>query len=131
MENINKTQFNTKYAIVDCNNFFVSCERVFQPKLNNIPVIVLSNNDGCAIARSNEAKKLGIKGEIINSTPKNKKYTIIRPDGKKISFGQIGYEDFIDHKDEQRKKNFHNRFRSNKGYNNLDSPLYYSQKLLW
>ena len=48
-------------ALADCNNFYVSCERVFQPWLNGRPVIVLSNNDGCAIARSNEAKRLGIK----------------------------------------------------------------------
>lgn len=49
------------YALVDGNNFYVSCERVFRPALNGRPVIVLSNNDGCAIARSNEAKELGIK----------------------------------------------------------------------
>lgn len=49
------------YALADCNNFFVSCERVFRPDLNGRPVIVLSNNDGCAVARSNEAKALGIK----------------------------------------------------------------------
>ena len=49
------------FALVDCNNFYVSCERVFNPRLNNIPVVVLSNNDGCVIARSNEAKALGIK----------------------------------------------------------------------
>ena len=49
------------FAIVDCNNFYASCERLFQPKLNNEPIVVLSNNDGCVIARSNEAKKLGIK----------------------------------------------------------------------
>ncbi|MCC6818549.1 MAG: Y-family DNA polymerase [Bacteroidia bacterium] len=48
------------YALVDCNNFYVSCERVFRPDLNGKAVVVLSNNDGCAIARSNEAKKLGI-----------------------------------------------------------------------
>ena len=48
------------YALVDGNNFYVSCERVFRPSLNGCPVIVLSNNDGCAIARSNEAKALGI-----------------------------------------------------------------------
>lgn len=48
------------YALVDGNNFFVSCERVFRPSLNGRPVVVLSNNDGCAIARSNEAKALGI-----------------------------------------------------------------------
>jgi len=49
------------YALIDCNNFFVSCERVFNPALENKPVIVLSNNDGCVVARSNEAKALGIK----------------------------------------------------------------------
>ena len=48
------------YALVDGNNFYVSCERVFRPSLLGRPVIVLSNNDGCAIARSNEAKALGI-----------------------------------------------------------------------
>ena len=48
-------------AIIDVNNFYVSCERVFNPKLENKPVVVLSNNDGCAISRSNEAKALGIK----------------------------------------------------------------------
>ena len=47
-------------ALVDCNNFFVSCERVFNPSLNGVPVIVMSGNDGCVIARSNEAKALGI-----------------------------------------------------------------------
>jgi DNA polymerase V len=49
------------YALVDGNNFYCACERVFRPSLNNCPVVVLSNNDGCAIARSNEAKALGIK----------------------------------------------------------------------
>ena len=48
------------YALVDGNNFYVSCERVFRPSLIGLPVVVLSNNDGCAIARSNEAKALGI-----------------------------------------------------------------------
>ncbi|HEY1229588.1 MAG TPA: DNA polymerase V subunit UmuC, partial [Ramlibacter sp.] len=48
------------YALVDGNNFYVSCERVFRPSLRGRPIIVLSNNDGCAIARSNEAKALGI-----------------------------------------------------------------------
>ncbi|MCA9383347.1 Y-family DNA polymerase [Candidatus Dojkabacteria bacterium] len=48
------------FALVDCNNFFVSCERVFQPHLEQKPTIVLSNNDGCVIARSNEVKKMGI-----------------------------------------------------------------------
>jgi len=48
------------FALIDCNNFYASCERVFNPSLNNQPVVVLSNNDGCVIARSNEAKALGI-----------------------------------------------------------------------
>ncbi|OIR15350.1 DNA polymerase IV [mine drainage metagenome] len=48
-------------ALVDCNNFYVSCERVFQPKLEGKPVVVLSNNDGCVVSRSQEAKDLGLK----------------------------------------------------------------------
>ncbi len=51
----------TRIALVDANNFYVSCERLFQPALEGRPVVVLSNNDGCAVARSNEAKALGIK----------------------------------------------------------------------
>ena len=47
--------------LVDCNNFYVSCERILRPDLKNVPVVVLSNNDGCIISRSNEEKKLGIK----------------------------------------------------------------------
>lgn len=49
------------FALVDCNNFYVSCERVFDPGLNGRPVVVLSNNDGCVISRSDEAKALGVK----------------------------------------------------------------------
>ena len=49
------------YALVDCNNFFVSCERVFRPDLEGKPVVVLSNNDGCVVSRSNESKAMGIK----------------------------------------------------------------------
>jgi DNA polymerase V len=48
------------FALVDCNNFYVSCERIFNPKLQGRAVVVLSNNDGCIVARSNEAKALGI-----------------------------------------------------------------------
>jgi len=48
------------YALVDCNNFYASCERVFQPQLNGKPIVILSNNDGCIISRSDEAKALGI-----------------------------------------------------------------------
>ena len=50
-----------KIALIDCNSFYVSCERLFNPKIKNVPVVVLSNNDGCVISRSTEAKKLGIK----------------------------------------------------------------------
>jgi DNA polymerase V len=49
------------FALVDCNNFYVSCERVFQPHLEGRPIVVLSNNDGCVVSRSNEVKQLGIK----------------------------------------------------------------------
>ena len=48
------------FGLADANNFFVSCERVFRPELERRPVVVLSNNDGCIIARSNEAKAMGI-----------------------------------------------------------------------
>ena len=50
-----------KIALVDCNSFYVSCERLFNPKIQSVPVVVLSNNDGCVISRSAEAKKIGIK----------------------------------------------------------------------
>ena len=53
-------------ALVDCNNFYASCERIFKPHLDKKPIAVLSNNDGCVIARSNESKSLGLKmGEPI------------------------------------------------------------------
>ena len=48
-------------ALIDCNSFYASCERIFNPKLLGKPIVVLSNNDGCIITRSNEAKQLGIK----------------------------------------------------------------------
>ena len=50
-----------QFALVDCNNFYVSCERVFRPDLRHTPMVVLSNNDGCVVSRSNEAKALGVK----------------------------------------------------------------------
>ena len=53
--------YTRKIALVDCNSFYVSCERLFNPKIRKKPVVVLSNNDGCIISRSNEAKTLGIK----------------------------------------------------------------------
>merc|ERR1711965_650087 len=58
MSSIQRTR---KLALVDCNSFYVSCERLFNPKIRNKPVVVLSNNDGCVISRSTEAKALGIK----------------------------------------------------------------------
>ena len=48
-------------GLIDCNNFYVSCERIFNPGLKDKPVIVLSNNDGCVISRSEEAKRIGIQ----------------------------------------------------------------------
>jgi DNA polymerase V len=54
-------QYTKKIALIDCNSFYVSCERLFNPKIRKKPVVVLSNNDGCIISRSNEAKALGIK----------------------------------------------------------------------
>src|SRR5581483_7257993 len=51
---------NSLFALIDCNNFFASCERLFRPDLEGRPVVVLSSNDGCVVARSNEAKALGI-----------------------------------------------------------------------
>lgn len=52
---------NSLFVLVDCNNFYASCERVFEPSLENKPIVILSNNDGCVIARSNEAKAIGIE----------------------------------------------------------------------
>ena len=49
------------YALVDCNNFYTSCEKIFNPSLEKKPIVVLSNNDGCVISRSDEAKQLGIQ----------------------------------------------------------------------
>ena len=58
---MSSTQYTRKIALIDCNAFYVSCERLFNPKIRKKPVVVLSNNDGCIISRSNEAKVLGIK----------------------------------------------------------------------
>ena len=58
---MSSTQYTKKIALIDCNSFYVSCERLFNPKIRNKPVVVLSSNDGCIISRSNEAKALGIK----------------------------------------------------------------------
>jgi hypothetical protein len=77
------------------------------------------------------AKKKNIKNEINISTRKNKKFMVRSPKGKLLHFGALGMEDFLDHKDEERKKRFHARFRSNSGYDNPESGLYYSVRLLW
>ena len=58
---MSSTQYTKKIALIDCNSFYVSCERLFNPKIRNKPVVVLSSNDGCIISRSTEAKTLGIK----------------------------------------------------------------------
>ena len=58
---MSSNQYTKKIALIDCNSFYVSCERLFNPKIRRKPVVVLSNNDGCIISRSNEAKALGIK----------------------------------------------------------------------
>jgi len=58
---MSSTQYTKKIALIDCNSFYVSCETLFNPKLRNKPVVVLSNNDGCIISRSNKARALGIK----------------------------------------------------------------------
>ena len=65
-------------AIVDCNNFYCSCERLFKPMLENKPVVVLSNNDGCIISRSNEAKKLGVEmaGPFFKAKPLIEKHDV-------------------------------------------------------
>lgn len=66
------------YAIVDCNSFYCSCERLFRPHLDDKPVVVLSNNDGCIISRSDEAKKLGVEmaGPYFKAKPLIEKYNV-------------------------------------------------------
>ncbi|WP_456095273.1 Y-family DNA polymerase, partial [Paramagnetospirillum caucaseum] len=70
----------TLFGLVDCNNFYCSCERVFQPSLEGFPIVVLSNNDGCIIARSNEAKELGVE----MGTPYFKARGLIEQHGIKV-----------------------------------------------
>src|SRR6478735_6584517 len=66
------------FAIVDCNSFYCSCERLFMPSLKNKPVVVLSNNDGCIISRSDEAKKIGVEmaGPYFKAKPLIEKYGV-------------------------------------------------------
>ena len=58
---MSSTQYTKKIGLVDCNSFYVSCERLFNPKIRKKPVVVLSNNDGCVISRSKESKAIVIK----------------------------------------------------------------------
>src|ERR1043165_4452206 len=66
------------YAVVDCNSFYCSAERVFRPELRERPVVVLSNNDGCIVSRSDEAKKLGIEmaGPYFKAKPLIEKHDV-------------------------------------------------------
>ena len=82
------------FALADCNNFFVSCERLFRPDLNGRPVIVLSNNDGCAIARSNEAKALG----IAMGAPLFKIRDIVEREGVTVFSGNMALYGDISHR---------------------------------
>ena len=82
------------FALADCNNFFVSCERLFRPDLNGRPVIVLSNNDGCAIARSNEAKALGIQ----MGAPLFKIKDLVKREGVTIFSGNMALYGDISHR---------------------------------
>ena len=79
------------FALADCNNFFVSCERVFRPDLRDKPVVVLSGNDGCVVARSNEVKRLGIKMGVPFYQIQNevKKYGIVHFSSNFALYGDI------------------------------------------
>jgi len=79
------------FFLVDCNNFYVSCERLFNPRLNGKPVVVLSNNDGCAVSRSNEAKALGIKmaAPIFLHRDLVKKHNIVCLSSNYVLYGDI------------------------------------------
>jgi len=79
-----------KIAIVDCNNFYVSCERLFNPRLNNKPTVVLSNNDGCVIARSKEIKELGVKmGQPVFKLDNDIKDKMIKFSSNYVLYGDI------------------------------------------
>ena len=82
------------FALVDCNNFYVSCERLFNPRLHERPVVVLSNNDGCIIARSNEAKALGLK----MGDPWFKKKAFLRQHGVAIYSSNYGLYGDLSHR---------------------------------
>ncbi len=79
------------FGLIDCNNFFVSCERIFRPDLEGIPVVVMSNNDGCAVAMSNEAKALGItRGKPIFEVREIlRRYNVVTLSGNHCRYGDI------------------------------------------
>ena len=84
------------YAIVDCDNCYVSCERVFRPDLNGKPVCVLSNNDGCVVARSNEAK-------TSNDEKKRAKFALFKKKGKNREDEGGRHEDENNHRSSMRR----------------------------
>jgi DNA polymerase V len=81
---------NKKIAIVDCNNFYVSCERLFNPKLKTAPTVVLSNNDGCVIARSQEIKDMGVKmGQPVFKLDNDIKEKMVKFSSNYVLYGDI------------------------------------------
>jgi len=81
---------NKKIAIVDCNNFYVSCERLFNPKLKSTPTVVLSNNDGCVIARSQEIKDMGVKmGQPLFKLDDDIKEKMVKFSSNYVLYGDI------------------------------------------
>jgi DNA polymerase V len=79
-----------KIAIVDCNNFYVSCERLFNPKIKNKPTVVLSNNDGCVIARSQEIKDMGVKmGQPVFKLDSDVKESMVKFSSNYVLYGDI------------------------------------------
>src|SRR6478752_1366867 len=81
------------YAIVDCNSFYCSCERVFKPELDDRPVVVLSNNDGCIISRSDEAKDLGVEmaGPYFKAKPLIEKYDVATFSSNYNLYGELSW----------------------------------------
>ena len=79
-----------KIAIVDCNNFYVSCERLFNPKIKSKPTVVLSNNDGCVIARSQEIKDMGVKmGQPVFKLENDVKESMVKFSSNYVLYGDI------------------------------------------
>jgi len=120
------------FALIDCNNFYVSCERVFDPKLINRPVIILSNNDGCVIARSDEAKQIGIKmaQPAFFMTDFLKKNNVSVLSSNYVLYGDMSYRVFETIKNIINKVEVYSideMFLDMKGYH--QSPLYLAKHL--